>query len=231
MSLVSDFLDLLFPRFCYSCQVKLPYSKDVLCDVCLEKLDFLEKICPLCGEIIDNKECTKCDSNHFHFDLARSIYHFDPLIQKIIHEFKYNEMTSIAKLIADLSAKYLSKYTPFPEIDFMVPIPLHRVKKRMRGFNQAELITKYLAVLTNNSHAPKLITRNRFTTTQTLLNRKERKQNVAGAFRINKRYDIQNKTILIVDDVFTTGATVNTISKLLKQNGASKVYVLTFARA
>jgi len=231
MRFISTFLDLLFPRLCYSCNSKLPYKTNVLCNDCSTSLHFLENICPVCGEILSLGNCEKCENAEFHFDLARSLYHFDPLLQKLIHEFKYNEMTVISKFLAEEAAFYLKEYKPFARIDYLVPIPLHRVKKRMRGFNQAELLTRNLAPLINCKHAAKLIVRNRFTTTQTKLNRSERKQNVADAFMVNKRYSVKGKSILIMDDVFTTGATTNSISKMLKASGAEKVYVLTIARA
>lgn len=231
MRFISTFLDLLFPRLCYKCRTKLAPENDVLCNECSAHLHFLEKICPVCGEILSSGKCVKCGITDFHFDLARSLYNFDPLLQKLIHEFKYNEMTAISKFLAKEAAIYLDKYNPFSKIDYLVPIPLHRVKKRMRGFNQAELLTRHLAPLINCEHVPKLVVRNRFTTTQTKLNRSKRKQNVADAFMVNKRYIVKGKSILIMDDVFTTGATTNSISKMLKESGAAKVYVLTIARA
>lgn len=231
MRFLIAFLDLLFPRLCYNCRIKLPYNTNVLCKDCSSDLQFLDKICPVCGEILSSADCDKCKNTDFHFDLARSLYNFDPLLQKLIHEFKYNEMTVISKFLAQEAAIYLEQYKPFDKIDYLVPIPLHRVKKRMRGFNQAELLTRNLAPLINCKHTPKLIVRSRFTTTQTKLNRNERKQNVADAFMVNKRYSVKDKAILIMDDVFTTGATTNSISKMLKENGAHKVYVLTIARA
>jgi len=231
MRFITAFLDLLFPRLCYSCNSKLLYNSDVLCRECSTHLQFLEDICPVCGEIISSGKCEKCEITEFYFDLARSLYHFDPLLQKLIHEFKYNEMTVIAKLLAKEAAVYLDRYKPFDSIDYLVPIPLHRVKKRMRGFNQAELLTRNLAPFIDCEHTPKMIVRNRFTTTQTKLNRSERRQNVDNAFKVNKKYNVKGKCILIMDDVFTTGATTNSISKMLKESGAEKVYVLTIARA
>ena len=144
---------------------------------------------------------------------------------------KYDEMTKVAKFLGEQTVHYLNKLQPFDKIDLIAPVPLHKVRKRARGFNQAELLTCEISEQMNWLHVPHLTLRNRFTETQTKLGRKDRQKNVSGAFTLNINFDIQGKNILLVDDVFTTGATVNSISSLLKDNGASKVYVLTIARA
>jgi ComF family protein len=140
-------------------------------------------------------------------------------------------MTKIGAFLAQYSSKYIRTY-PFPEkIDYILPIPLHPVKKRMRGFNQAEILSKEIANSLGVKHTPDLIVRKKFTQTQTKLKREERQKNVSEAFQVNRRFSLQNKVILIVDDVFTTGSTTNSISAILKKNEAKYVFVLTIARA
>jgi len=133
-------------------------------------------------------------------------------------------LTSHIKLYFDL-------FNPFLEIDIVAPIPLHHVRKRARGFNQAELLSRNIAKLLELEHLPRLLKRVKYTQTQTHLNKAERDINVSSAFGLGKNHNISNKNILLVDDVFTTGSTVNNISKLLKENSSGKVFILTIAHA
>ena len=222
-------LDLLFPRTCFSCNSRI--SNGIICKKCLNSLEYLTEICSVCGaEKLTNK-CLICDVNDFQFDKARSVFHFNKIIQNLIHDLKYAELTKVAELLGELTEKYMKKFEPFSAIDLIVPVPLHSVRKRARGFNQSQFLTAEISKRMNLRHKPSLVRRNRFTETQTKLGRKDRQKNVYGAFSLDPKQNIERKNILIVDDVFTTGATVNSISALLKQNGAGDVFVLTIARA
>jgi ComF family protein len=207
--------DLIFPRKCLACNTKL-IDRDILCNQCLEQLAFIQ------NTIISEDNA---------FDLAYALYHFSPLIQSLIHEFKYNDMINIGKFLAVQAVEFIQTRADFPEIDCVIPVPLHRVKKRARGFNQSEVISKIIARNCGFEHLPNVVQRKKFTQTQTMLGRTERKENVSNAFVLKNSRKIKGKNILLVDDVFTTGATVNSISNLLKNNGVSKIYVLTIARA
>ena len=208
-------LDLIFPRSCLDCHSRLDSSK-ILCEKCHAELEFNQEI---------------IQSDEHIFDCAYAVYDFNEIIQPLIHELKYNEMRNIAKFLGKQASKFILENPTFPKIDYIIPVPLHKVKKRSRGFNQAELLTKEISRNCNFTHLPKVMLRNRFTTTQTQLGRIERHKNVSAAFDLRKAKIIQGKNILLVDDVFTTGATVNSISNVLKSNGVSRIIVLTIARA
>jgi ComF family protein len=226
---LNSFLNLFFPHTCFSCNSRI--SDGIICENCLQDLEFLSDFCPVCGAGEQEKNCLICQENNFQFDRARSVFHFNKIIQDLIHDLKYDEMTKVTKLLGKLSAEYLNKFEPFSQVDIIAPVPLHVVKKRARGFNQSQLLTKEISQLMKWRHEPDLIRRNRFTETQTKLGRTDRQKNVFGAFSLNPKLNITNKNLLIVDDVFTTGATVNSISTLLKQNEVENVFVLTIARA
>ena len=228
---LQTFVGLFFPKICLSCDERLLDSEQYLCPNCSNSLKFLEDICQICGASKTDDECKVCQTNEFLFDKARSVFMFNKVVQNMIHEFKYNEMTRIAKFFGKLSQEYIEKFQPFDHIDYIVPVPLHKVKKRSRGFNQAEYITREISKNLNWKHLPKLIKRKNFTKTQTKLNKDQRKKNVSLAFAINTKYDIKGKNILLVDDVFTTGATANSIVIALKEKQVNKVYVFTIARA
>ncbi|MDA3812969.1 MAG: ComF family protein [Candidatus Cloacimonetes bacterium] len=231
MKLLQTFIGLFFPKICLSCDEQLLENEQYLCSNCFESLKFLENICPICGAPKTEDKCNVCQINEFLFAEARSVFMFNKVVQNLIHEFKYNEMTKIAKFLGKLSQEYIEKFQPFDHIDYVAPVPLHKVKKRSRGFNQSELLTREISKKMNWEHLPNLIERKRFTETQTKLNKEQRRKNVSFAFKINSKYNIKGKNILLVDDVFTTGATANSITVALKEKQVNKVYVFTIARA
>ena len=231
MNILQTFIGLFFPKTCLSCDKRLLENEQFICSNCNNSLKFLENICIICGAPKTTRECKVCRTNEFQFDKARSVFMFNKVVQNMIHEFKYNEMTQIAKFMGMKAQEYIERFQPFDHIDYIVPVPLHKVKKRSRGFNQAEYLAREISKNLNWKHLPKLIKRKKFTETQTKLNKDQRKKNVSLAFAINTKYDIKGKNILLVDDVFTTGATANSITIALKEKQVNKVYVLTIARA
>lgn len=231
MNILQIFIGLFFPKICLSCDERLTEDEQYLCSNCSKLLKFLEDICLICGAPKIEEKCRVCQTNKFLFDKARSVFMFNKVVQNMIHEFKYNEMTRIAKFFGKLSQEYIEKFQPFDHIDYIVPVPLHKVRKRSRGFNQAEYLAREISKNIKWKHLPRLIKRKRFTETQTKLNKEQRRKNVSLAFKINPKYDIKGKNILLVDDVFTTGATVNSITVALKKRQVNKVYVFTIGRA
>jgi len=231
MNILQTFTGLFFPKLCLNCNELLLENEKFICSNCSRSLVFLEDICHICGAPKTGEKCRVCETNEFLFDKARSVFMFNKVVQNLIHEFKYNEITRIAKFFGRFSQEYIQKYQPFEHIDYIVPVPLHRVKKRSRGFNQSEYLTHEISRRMNWKHLPKLIIRKKFTKTQTKLNRQQRKINVSLAFKINPKHNIKGKTILLVDDVFTTGSTVNSITAALKEKQVNKVYVFTIGRA
>ncbi len=231
MNPLTAFIDLFFPRICFGCDVRLLKEEKILCSNCESTLNFLTDVCEICGSPENPSACPVCNSNEFVFDKARSVFPFSATVQNLIHELKYNEMKRITKYLGGYITEYLHHFQPFENIDIVTPVPLHKVKKRARGFNQSEFLSKEISIHMNWSHISNLVLRNRFTDTQTKLDRKQRQENVSDAFILNSKFNIQNKNILIVDDVFTTGSTVNSICELLKKNHAGRIFVLTIARA
>ncbi|HHE38551.1 MAG TPA: ComF family protein [Candidatus Cloacimonetes bacterium] len=230
--LADNFLDLIFPKNCLNCNSGLDQNEDIICRNCESSLVFLsESICKVCGKPLENNICKTCSNTEHFFDKARSVFLFEKTLRNVIHNLKYEEMTKIGKYLGKFASVYLKENNPFENIDFIAPVPLHKVKKRIRGFNQSEYISRKIAADMNWNHIPDLVLRKRFTDSQTRLSRAGRQKNVSNAFLLNKKYDMKNKNILLIDDVFTTGSTVNSISKHLKDNGVNKVFVLTVARA
>lgn len=227
LSSVSDFV---LPHRCISCS-ELTDQSDGLCSKCFSKLNFISSpYCKICGfpfefDMEGQYECAKCISEPPKYELARSLFKFDPYSKKIIHAFKYNDQTSSAKLFAKLLfARYKDD---FKDIDLIVPVPMNRLKRIFRNYNPPQLLGKELTKFFKREQVADLLIKSKWTKPQTRLSRKQRKENLNGSLHINKKYDVKNKVILLVDDVRTTGVTSNTCSSILKKSGAKSVKLLT----
>ncbi|OGK45701.1 hypothetical protein A2956_01855 [Candidatus Roizmanbacteria bacterium RIFCSPLOWO2_01_FULL_37_57] len=226
------FLDLLFPKACFSCGKFGRY----ICISCAMKLRVVEgDVCPYCekGSLygLTHPKCKRT----YRLDGLRSVYYYDTILHKIIKEIKYRCVRGGIKEIMSLFPQEKMSTLRFYYQNMietnMLPVPLHRNKLKLRGFNQSLEIANFFS---NTMHIPmdtKLIYRKKDTFPQAQLkNRRERFQNVRGAFKIN----IQNKTIprkiIIIDDVWTSGSTTKEIGRVLKRSGVEKVFVLTIAR-
>jgi len=166
--------------------------------------------------------CLRCRTGENIFDFARSAVFFNDAAREIIHHLKYADRVSLAGPIGTILREVLirERFTG----DLVVPVPLHWKRRRSRGFNQAELIARELGVQVGNN----IIRRKKNTETQTGLSRSERMKNLSAAFELLGT--VANRKIILVDDVLTTGATMNEIAKVLKRGGAKKVEALTFSR-
>jgi ComF family protein len=153
------------------------------------------------------------------------------VVRQIIHEFKYNRQIHLRHLVARwLGAALDDERLCGRRFDLIVPVPLHPARQRERGFNQAGLLAKLLARQSSIPVKP-LLERIRYTNTQTALDRSERMENLHNAFRLRKNADVRGLRMLLVDDVLTTGATLNECARVLKRAGALSVHAATAARA
>ncbi len=241
-------INLFFPNICFCCSVKIEDGDSLLCPECNKIIAVGgELLCNKCGMVSEwyycNMEgakpvkhfirngCERCLQESFIFDKCRSVMPFNASSRALIHNLKYFEKTRIARYLANLAVDYLEKEKPFHSVDFVVPVPLHLGKLRERGFNQSDYLAKIIAKQMEWKYTPKLVKRVVFTKSQTFLTPSERKKNVGNAFAVDEKTDIYDKSVLVVDDVFTTGATVNAIASVLKKRKVKNVFVLTIARA
>ncbi|MBW6516110.1 MAG: ComF family protein [Candidatus Cloacimonetes bacterium] len=227
-------IDLIFPKICFTCLSRIEDDDNFLCQGCKKELQLLpDSCCPVCGSLntLTKENCVFCQSEKVYFDRCRSIFPYNDVVRTLIHELKYNDMTNIAGYLAEHAIKYLRSKNPFSQIDYVCPVPLHPTRRRERGYNQAAFIAKKLASHFGWDYKPDVIKRVKFTESQANLTPKQRKENVNRAFSIDRNFILYEVNILIIDDVFTTGATVNSICQLLRQHRVNNIYVLTVARA
>lgn len=224
-ALLDYILNLLFPVTCVQCHAPVPERRwGGACPECWSSLvPLAPPFCVKCGEPAPAIEglCGLCIKGEHIFDFARSALLFTKTLREIIHHLKYADRVSLAKPLGGILKQCLEREAF--EGDLVVPVPLHRSRERARGFNQAERIAAGLGL----PLATRLLRRRKNTPSQTGLTRNERKRNLAGAFEVTG--EVKGK-LIIVDDVYTTGSTMNEIARTLKRAGAERVEVLTVAR-
>jgi ComF family protein len=226
-------LDILFPPLCLNCQKYLQNKNKFICDTCLAAIKFNNTLfCPVCrARLADNKRICHYDSQYL---LAAAGNYDDLVLQNLIHHFKYKSFKNLAPILAEILIKYLSNLSLSmvkSQKSVVVPVPLHPRRERQRGFNQAKLIAGIVAKKFNWDlfEGLKRIKNNK--PQVGLRDSEARVKNMAGCFEIQNPERVKNKDILLVDDVFTSGATMNEAVKILKANGAKRIIALVIAKA
>lgn len=218
--------------------------EQVLCAACTETFAAVKPpLCTCCGKMFISREgpdhlCGHCSRHSWHFHMARSAGIFDHCLATLVHRFKYSGQTGLAQPLGMLMLAVLLDNWNLGDIDCVVPVPLHRTRLRERGFNQSCLLTQtwasalkaHPAAGSRLPVAPDLLARTRPTASQTGLGRKARAANLKNAFRVRPGKIVSDLRLLVVDDVFTTGATANECARVLMKAGAKRVDVLTLAR-
>ncbi len=219
-------LDWLYPPTCGGCGT--PGTR--WCAECAAKTpEITQQICPICGNPnLNNNPCQRCQASRPHFAALRSYTVYSGSIREAVHRLKYQRDIGLGEMLSRLMINSLGKLNW--SLDIITSVPLGLVRFRERGYNQATLLARPIALYMELPFSTKLITRARETQSQVGLSVVERRQNMEGAFRAAKKR-VQGKNILVVDDVATSGATLNACAKALKDEGAANVYGFSLARA
>ena len=229
-------LDVLYPPHCVLCEAGAE-SGQVLCAACREKAPRLQapfcQVCstPFSGKIDGPFTCSNCNAQRFAFSNAVSCRRSAGPVRELIHRFKYQGQLPLKKQLGAWLAETLADpRLQTPPCDLLVPVPLHFARRRERGFNQSLVLAKELF---RHSGIPvsDCLRRIRYTQTQTTFDREERMENLRGAFQMRHHRDVTRLHLLIIDDVLTTGSTVNECARVLMAAGAASVRVATVARA
>jgi ComF family protein len=234
--LVREVLLLVYPPMCAGC-ARVFYSNEPFCPDCFILLDLIsEPYCPLCGipfgvEATTGHLCGDCLQSLHRFDRARATAFYQGLIREVIHRFKYGGQTFLVRPLARMLTDRARELTRLHRIDTIVPVPLHRKRLSQRGFNQSSLLARRLGTLLKIPVDYSSLQRTRWTDPQIGLSRNQRAANVKGAFSVKSPEKIEGKGVLLLDDVLTTGETVNQCVRVLRKVGeAREVVVLTVAR-
>ncbi len=221
--------EFIYPPTCAACDSHLSETETTICAPCWTSL---RDVSPADELFLEMESRLTAGGN-----LAGlvSAFHFEKegTLQALIHELKYNETTSVGIALGEKLGKNIRVFLGDAAIAGVIPVPLYRARRRERGYNQSEFIAKGIRRSTGLSVFPALLKRAKNTSTQTKLNLDERQVNVSKAFELNKRFVriVAGSSFLIVDDVITTGATIQECAHVLKEHGAANVYAASVALA
>jgi len=222
-----------------------PMAGGLLCSACAHAFAPVESpLCRRCGMVFTSREggdriCGSCLKSSSRFTMARAAGVYDRTLKVLIHQLKYRGTIRLAGPLGELLFGAFLRFWDMETVDLVVPVPLHRRKMRQRGFNQAALLIRNWSTLraVNPETLPAVVddqsvlVRWRWTESQAGLGRVERSRNIRGAFTVQRPAAVAGKRVLLIDDVYTTGATVGECARVLLKAGAMRVDVLTLARA
>lgn len=222
-------LDLLFPPRCPFCD---EITFEGVCEFCRKKVTMVtDPFCMKCGKPVTDRTreyCEDCTSMRHGFESGRALLVYDDMVRHSIYHFKYASRKEYAKVYAKMMGQNFKQYVEQISPDILIPVPLHKKRMKKRGYNQAQLVAKCLEKEWGIPCRADLVRRTKNTRPQKELDRAERQNNLKKAFKIIEN-DVKLKTIILIDDIYTTGSTMDALAEALLQNGAAKVYFVTIA--
>lgn len=226
-SFVRPLFEFVYPPVCLACERFLPDSSSNVCADCWKTAKRVRRSDALYNEVRE-----RLLAQGLITDLASAFYfEKEGMLQTLIHQLKYEEITIIGgELGRHVAVAMATLFTEIPQA-WIVPVPLHAAKERERGYNQSLSIAKGMHAVTGLPVHPRLLRRRRNTASQTQLNRAERLANVQDAFELTHRAVVRDSSFVLVDDVITTGATIQECARVLKQHGAARVFATSVALA
>ena len=229
-------IDWLFPRICPGCRRHSDREGRLICWGCFSSISlFTESLCDRCGRFVTGQVqhrfiCSSCVSEPPAYDRARAAAHFGGFLRELLHRFKYQKGVYLCEDLADLLEGTVRAHFDAAAVDVVVPVPLHPLRLRARSYNQAALLAESLGRRLGRRVDTVSLQRVRFTGTQTRLHRAARRENMKGAFSVARPAWLRHRTVLLVDDVMTTGATFDACARALKKAGVWRVWCVAVAR-
>lgn len=222
-------LDFALPPRCAGCGA-ITAEIDLFCGTCWPQIEFLSGGCQRCGQPLEATEadtCGACHADRGALDRMRAAVAYGEAARSIAIRLKYGRKTGLARTMAAYMRRPLAELTPGA---LLVPVPLHRSRLWERGFNQAALVATQLAKTTGAVSDVELLRRVKRTPKLKGMSPSERRRAVSGAFELRAGREVKGRTLVLVDDVFTTGSTAEACARLLKRKGAARVELLAWAR-
>lgn len=240
LPILRNLVDIIYPPRCHVCQNFLRENRALeelsLCKACLAGfISITPPFCPRCGRPFragphDVHLCEDCMRKRPFYDATRAPYLYEGTVMEAIHRFKYGGKTYLGNTLGHLLFRFAEHWLREIENPLIMPVPLHPKKLSKRGFNQSLLLARHVASRTGLELDFLCLRRIRYTLPQTGLKSAERSKNVRRAFAFTGRKTLKGRTVLLVDDVATTGSTLNECARVLKRAGAEKVMCLVVAR-
>lgn len=228
---------IFFPSFCRLCQRLLDKPQErVVCQQCYDSIRRpAAAYCWRCGRFFAAEGepylCLQCQRQAPPFSLHRSCTRYEGKMRELILLYKYAKLKVVGRRLANLALDFIREEEFWAGLEVVVPVPLHPQKQRERGFNQSLEIARVVGRARGLEVENKALIKIRNNPPQASLEAEERRANVKGAYQVKRKEKIKDKVVLLVDDVFTTGSTIEECSRVLKQAGAKEVRALTLAQA
>ena len=227
--MIKKLLEWIYPWKCPGCGTLVPYG---FCATCRQELvEIHEPCCKKCGKPLDEdwqEFCYDCQKKEQEYEQGRAVWLHKNGVKKAVYDFKYHNRRVYAEFFAKEMVRKYARLLEIWEVEEIIPIPVSRKRRRQRGYNQAALLAKELGRQTNIEVNLKSLVRIRDTQPQKKLSARERKENLSKAF-MWKGKEPPKRRVLLIDDIYTTGATIDSNAIILKRAGAEEVYFLTIS--
>ena len=227
--IIDSCLELLYPKRCVTCdKVLLKIEKEIgICKACAKKVKLVgNTYCLKCGGPISNSRqeyCNNCKQNKHYYEQAKAIFRYTGGMKNAMYRFKYSNRRCYGKVFATHAVRNYGKWLKAINVDAIVPVPMYKPKERKRGYNQAMVFAKALSQVTGIPVAEGIVRREMDTVAMKQLNGLKRKKNLLKAFILTENV-VQFRKVLIVDDIYTTGTTMDEVAKVLKDGGVKEVF-------
>lgn len=242
-NILSELAERIYPGelYCHCCGKAIDWSRPYgLCDDCMRGIRWTNgRRCNRCGKLLSDNNpddvCYNCKANSHTFDHGFTCTEYDAHDRSMVYSMKYDDKPAIARALGEIMAdRMLSEFTPAElqdRYDMLVPIPISDDRRSIRGYNQAALLAEFFAEKTGLNYSGEILTRTKETTAMKGLTPDERRLNLQGCFGLRRgtEREIRGASCLVIDDIVTTGATVDAAAAVLKENGARNVDFLSFA--
>ncbi|MFA5388368.1 MAG: ComF family protein [Candidatus Omnitrophota bacterium] len=229
-------VNLLYPVLCRVCGGRTDKYNRNVCPACAKSIkERLPPFCARCGRRLEGDPeqvnvCADCKKDEPYFDRAWSAFHYDGPLKGLIHDFKYRKITSLSSDFTTLMAGFMKKYGVGRKCGMILPVPMSPARLFEREINHSGILARKLGKEMRIPYYGNTLRKIKDTLPQSKLKRQERVKNLRSSFSLKSGSSVRGKNILLVDDLFTTGSTVNECSRLLKESGAGYVEVITLAR-
>lgn len=221
---------ILYPRRCPLCHEPLLLRQTLVHEECCRAIPVIrEPRCKRCGKGLEHEQreyCGDCTVERHFFTRGVAVYAYQGQIKQSVHQFKFHNKREYADFYVQQMCKELRPFLEAWKPQALIPVPLHKSRKKRRGFNQAQLLAEGIGKTFGILVLPDLVVRTRATRPQKELNRKKRKNNLKNAFKI-PGYDVKLKRVLVIDDIYTTGSTIDAIAELLLEWGVEEICFAT----
>lgn len=229
--IIEKVLDLLFPPRCPVCDQPVPVDEGLICRKCQPKMKYIkDPRCRKCGKQLGSEHdifCQDCNRKSHDYQYGFALYDYQS-VQNSIFRFKYQKRAEYSRYYGYDMCKNLWDEIKAMQADAIIPIPLHREREKIRGYNQAQEIARVISEIMDIPMYANLVKRVKNTVPQKKLDEFERQNNLKNAFHIQAD-DVKLKRVILVDDIYTTGSTIDAVSKELRRHGVGEIYFLTLS--